>query len=158
MATLKHSLRSYFKTPFVTVYNGFFSLEKNFLCFSRKLNRKKANSVCMACHWIEPSFESLQKIHDYIPLIFSFSTNLIILFPYCFKPSDFNPEIFNEISYKSNFFKSQYIFLPENLLIEIRMLPSHNQVFKKPHWPYITVISALGTTLGLHKFILLKFG
>ena len=36
MATLKHSLRSYFKTPFVTVYNGFFSLEKNFLCFSKE--------------------------------------------------------------------------------------------------------------------------
>ena len=45
MAHLKHSLRSYFKTPFVTVSNGFFSLEKNFFCFSRKLNRKKAIST-----------------------------------------------------------------------------------------------------------------
>ena len=44
MATLKHSLRSYFKTPFVTVFTVFFSLEKNFPCFSRKLNRKKAIS------------------------------------------------------------------------------------------------------------------
>ena len=35
MAKLKHSLRSYFKTPI-------FSLEKNFICFSGNLYRKKA--------------------------------------------------------------------------------------------------------------------
>ena len=34
MAKLKHSLRSYFKTPI-------FSLEKNFICFSGNLYRKK---------------------------------------------------------------------------------------------------------------------
>ena len=43
MAKLKHSLRSYFKTPI-------FSLKKNFICFSGNLYRKKTISLlCIEC-------------------------------------------------------------------------------------------------------------
>ena len=53
MANLKHSLRSYFKTPI-------FSLEKNFICFSGNLYRK----IAIFVQYIGRNASPLRKIRS----------------------------------------------------------------------------------------------
>ena len=63
MANLKHSLCSYFKTPFVRFF-GFILLEKNFFYFSANLNRKKAITIC-GQYWNKRTLTKMPQFSTY---------------------------------------------------------------------------------------------